>query len=482
MRKFKRLLTMISLCLSVMLVVPIIAPKIPSSVTVEAATKVKLNKSKATLFTGKTLQLKLNGAKGKVTWSSSKKSVATVSKSGKVKAKKNGTATITAKYQGKKYKCIITVKKAVPLKSIKLNKSSVKLEVDDYVQLKVKYNPSNTTVDKEIKWTSSNKNIVSVDEDGFIYANSTGTAKITAKVGGKKATCKVTVKTIDVESILVNKISLSMYLGQTDTLKAIFFPSNATDTSVTWKSENNNVATVDSNGHVKAIGVGNTNIIARSNNGKTSKCNVTVKSNSVEKITLNKTYLELKEGKSEILTAVVTPSYAGDKTLTWSTSNADVATVNNGVVTAIGSGEAIITAMANDGSGRYASCRIIVKKVAKLELKNTLPAAFSYLNYNGTIIYSTVNITDMTYEFIESSYRQDLHICLSGKKTYDREGSSVSSTSYVGYKIYDSAGNVAYSGKIYKSGLAVGDTFTNAKEVIYDVPIDHYTIELLNYK
>lgn len=277
MRKFKRLLTMISLCLSVMLVVPIIAPKIPSGVTVEAATKVKLNKSKATLFTGKTLQLKLNGAKGKVTWSSSKKSVATVSKSGKVKAKKNGTATITAKYQGKKYKCIITVKKAVPLKSIKLNKSSVKLEVDDYVQLKVKYNPSNTTVDKEIKWTSSNKNIVSVDEDGFIYANSTGTAKITAKVGGKKATCKVTVKKpiIEAEDITLNKESLSIAVGEKTTLTATVSPSDATNKNVSWTSANEKVAVVNSYGIITAIGVGKTTITASIGDVKKS-CEVNV--------------------------------------------------------------------------------------------------------------------------------------------------------------------------------------------------------------
>lgn len=78
-----------------------------------AKKKPKLNKKKATLYVGKTTQLKVKNTKKKVKWSSSKKSVATVSKKGKVKAKKKGKATITAKVAKKKLKCTVTVKEKI---------------------------------------------------------------------------------------------------------------------------------------------------------------------------------------------------------------------------------------------------------------------------------------------------------------------------------------------------------------------------------
>lgn len=77
---------------------------------VSAAAKVKLNKTKATIYVGKTITLKLKNNKSKVKWSSSNKKVATVTKKGKVKGKKVGKATITAKIGKKKYKCKVTVK------------------------------------------------------------------------------------------------------------------------------------------------------------------------------------------------------------------------------------------------------------------------------------------------------------------------------------------------------------------------------------
>ncbi|MBO5522210.1 MAG: Ig domain-containing protein [Roseburia sp.] len=295
----RKMLAMISLCLSVLLVIPVVVPDNPVGVTIEAATKVKMSKSKATLIAGKTLQLKLKGAKGKISWNSSKKSVATVSKKGKVTAKKKGTATITAKNQGKKYTCKITVKKAVPLKSITLNKSNVTLEVDDYTVLKVKYNPSNTTVNKKVVWTSSNENIAEVDEDGYVYANNPGIATVTAKVDGKKAACQVTVTEPVIE---------------------------------------------------------------------------------VGSISLNLSTLQLNEGESSVLTATVSPYNATDKTVMWVTSNAGVATVKDGVVSAVAPGTAIITAMAGN---KKATCSVTVNKVNTVA--DNVETLKNYIDKNGTL-------------------------------------------------------------------------------------------------
>lgn len=148
--------------------------------TVQAAAK--LNKTKATLIKGQKLQLKVNGNKKKVKWSSSRKGVASVSGNGKVTARAKGTSVITAKVGNKKYTCKITVE------TPRISKSSISLGTGKKYTLKV-----NGTKQK-VKWSSSNKAIATVSSKGVVTGKKAGSAKITAKVGSKKYICKVTVK------------------------------------------------------------------------------------------------------------------------------------------------------------------------------------------------------------------------------------------------------------------------------------------------
>ncbi|MBQ2801849.1 MAG: Ig domain-containing protein [Lachnospiraceae bacterium] len=193
MKKTKRFVGAVCLSIMMAMVTSSIVPSLAGTVTVEAASKVKLNKTKATLYVGKSTQLKVKGTTKKVTWKSSNKKVATVTSKGKVTAKKKGKAIITAKVSGKKYTCKVTVKD-IALKSISLNKTSVTLDMQDTYKLKVKYSPTNTTVKKEVTWISSNTDVAIVDEWGEVYACNAGKTTITAKVGNKKAKCTVTVK------------------------------------------------------------------------------------------------------------------------------------------------------------------------------------------------------------------------------------------------------------------------------------------------
>ena len=184
MKNFKKVLACILLSLCMTMVVSSDLPGLNVVSTVEAASRVKINKTKASLVKGKTLQLKISGTSKKIKWSSSKKSVATVSSKGKVTAKKKGTATITAKVGSKKYTCKITVKEPTP----KLSKTSLTLKVGQSSTLKL------TGTSSKIKWSSSKKSVATVSSKGKVTAKKKGTATITAKVGSKKYTCKVTVK------------------------------------------------------------------------------------------------------------------------------------------------------------------------------------------------------------------------------------------------------------------------------------------------
>lgn len=166
-----------------------------------SASAAKLNKKSISLNVGKTYTLKASGTTWKITWTSSKKSVATVSSKGVVKAKKKGTAVITAKYgKNKKLTCKVTVKQ--PVKSIKLNKTSATLKKGSSLTLKAAVAPSSAN-NKAVTWSSSNKKVATVSSKGVVKAVGDGTATITVKAkdgSGKKATCKITVGTTNTPS------------------------------------------------------------------------------------------------------------------------------------------------------------------------------------------------------------------------------------------------------------------------------------------
>lgn len=157
-------------------------------------TKVTMSKSSLTLYVGDTYSLKVqeNGAAKTAKWKSSKASIASVNQSGKVTAKKAGTATITGTRNGKSVTCKVTVKnkKTTVKPKIKLNQSSATVYVRKSIQLKA----SVTGKSKTVKWTTSNKSIATVNKNGKITGKKAGKVTITASANGVKATCTVTVK------------------------------------------------------------------------------------------------------------------------------------------------------------------------------------------------------------------------------------------------------------------------------------------------
>lgn len=173
MRRFKNLLL---LTLALLLF---------ASPTLSQAATIKLNKTKSTVYTGATTQLKITGTKAKVKWKTSNKNIATVTQKGKVSAKKAGKATITATVGKKNYKCVVTVK------DYKLNNTKMELNKGDVYQLKT------TTGNPKVKWKTSNTNIATVDSNGNIQAVNEGKATITATINGKDYKSNVEVIKVD---------------------------------------------------------------------------------------------------------------------------------------------------------------------------------------------------------------------------------------------------------------------------------------------
>lgn len=148
-----------------------------------------------------------------------------------------------------------------------------------------------------------------------------------------------------------------MMEGDTEILTATVKPDKATDKTVSWSSSDSSIASVDENGKVTAIKKGKTTITAKAGE-KTASCSVSVYDEiAVTSVELNKTEITLITGQSKTLKATVKPEDATDKTVTWTSSNNNVATVKDGVVKGIGIGAATIVAKAGNVS---ASCSVKV--------------------------------------------------------------------------------------------------------------------------
>ena len=212
-----------------------------------------------------------------------------------------------------------------------------------------------------------------------------------------------TTDVVPVESVSLDKTEYTFNtIGNTIRLNATILPSDATDKSVEWTSSNIDVATVDQDGKVTAIGNGTTTIIVKTKDqGKTASCSINV-AQYVTGISLSKTSLSLNEGQIEMISiSAITPDNAFDKTVTWTSSDESVATVDqSGQVTALSKGNATIRATTNDGSGLSASCIVtVIRLVSTIELSQT-----SITIYNGqtetitaTVYPSTANNTGIIW-------------------------------------------------------------------------------------
>ncbi len=305
-----------------------------------------------------------------ISWSSNNEAVATVSEDGTITAKSVGTAVITAtSTNGKTADCTVTVsKKEIPITEVHLDKSSATLTEGDSTTLVATVLPENTTDGKSIKWSSSNVAVATVDLMGKVTAKSAGTAIITAtSENGKTASCTVTVekKLIPITEVLIDKSSATLTEGDSTTLTATVLPENTTDRKdISWSSSNNDIATVDTTGHVEAKQAGTVIITATSSNGKTAECTVTVEKKliPITEVSLSESAVGIIEGNTHKLTATVLPENTTDsKSVSWGSSNEAVATVSeDGTITAKSAGTAVITATSTNG--KTVGCTVTVSK------------------------------------------------------------------------------------------------------------------------
>ena len=284
-------------------------------------------------------------------------------------------------------------------------------------------------------------------------------------------------KEVAVTEIILSQTTLSLEEGQTATLTATVKPDDATNKAVSWSSVDSSIAKVDDKGIVTGVKAGNTTITAKAGD-KTVSCSVTVTAKAVEtRISLDRTSASLKTGETLTLKATVTPE---GKTLSWSSSNSGVATVDNGKVTAKAAGETTITVTAD---GKSATC--VIKVSANYDPKMDTTTALKakdgsqvYYYANGQYIEAKVadyykydtfykketssqykytgwqNLDGKTYYFDKNGNKVTGEQVIQGAKyTFNSDGSLYTGSGILGIDVSTHNGNIDWQ-QVKNSGVS----------------------------
>lgn len=216
------------------------------------------------------------GSAGSIRYESDNAAVLTVDASGNLYGVSGGSANVTATaYNGKKASCAVRVLGGPAPTWVALSQTSLALPVKGTAQLTASFDEGRDAI---VTYASSNKKLVTVDENGLVTARKAGQATITATThNGLTATCAVQVYTAP-KKVTLNVKKLTMKVNEGYQLIATLSPGTSVS-DITWASDNANVATVDAKGFVTSLNVGLANITATTTNGKKAACKVTVQDN-----------------------------------------------------------------------------------------------------------------------------------------------------------------------------------------------------------
>ncbi len=302
-----------------------------------------------------------------VRWVSSDESVAIVSDAGVITAIEGGDCTISVvTLDGVKVAaCKLHVR--VPVTGITLSKTHVvcSFSLGSY-QLSYTILPEGDGVNTKVVWESSNPEVMTVDNNGFVTFHKPGNATIlcqTEDTGTEGinlvATCEFVVEQ-PVTTVTLDYTDVTLRIGETFRLTSKVLPEDATNKALTWVSSDTSVVTVE-DGMLTAVAGGDAAILVQSvDSGVTALCNVKVYQ-PVESVTLSNNDMEVRKGTEFWLYATVSPSNADIPAISWTCSNPKVATVDStGKVITLAAGEAVITATSIDNPEAFASCKLTV--------------------------------------------------------------------------------------------------------------------------
>lgn len=323
-------------------------------VTVEAENVegILINESNLTLKAGDSSSLLAtvipeSASNKNVFWTSSDEAIVSVDQSGNITALSGGEATINVvtEVDGFSASCVVIVEQNIS--ALTLNRKSAGLGIGGSVQLKATITPETTS--SSVTFSSSNEKVATVSDDGTVTAKAVGSAVITATAtGGVTATCNISVGTFTKE-VALDRTELTLNVGQTSPLVASVKPDNATNKNVKFSSSNAKIAKVDAKGVVTGVAAGSATItVSTVDSGKKATCKVTIGGNASTvptQVLIEPSSIKIGIGEFVSPKLTVLPETASNKSVTWSSSNAGIAKVeNDGRILGVANGTVTITA------------------------------------------------------------------------------------------------------------------------------------------
>lgn len=295
---------------------------------------------------------------------------------------------------------------SVPTPSISIEQAPSELNVGDSSGLE--FSVDNATGSSS-SVESSDSEVVRVNEDNTLTAVNEGTATITITASDISKTFTVSVKSVPVEEIVLNETNLDLQLGHSFTLEATVSPENATDKTISWVTDNNDIIELSETGKIKAKAVGTASVICTANNGVESVCNVNVFEVFPEKIVADMETIDVECKKSIAPNFTVMPENANNKKLSFKIANEDVATVDEaGKVTGVLDGETELIITTENGVTSKIPITVYHIPVERIII-DTSNIEFKYKSFADNIITNkeqldlTVNVEphEATYDSIE---------------------------------------------------------------------------------
>ena len=369
-----------------------------------SVTSVKIDQGSKTLVVGQTLTLTatvkvLGGAATTVTWKSSAAAVASVDKNGKVTALKPGTAKITATSTVDKTKTntvTITVTAPEAVTGVTIDQGDQSLQTGGTVSLTATV-AATGGAPTTVTWSSGDTSVATVDTSGMVTAVAQGTATITATStfdNTKSDSITVTVAPPSVTSVTIDQGNKSVLVGGNVQLTATVAALGGADLSVTWSSDDTSIATVDASGLVTGVAAGQAHITATSNFDNTKSDTVTLTvatAPSITSVTINEGNQAINQGATVQLTVTVNAAGGADPSVTWSSDDTSIATVDGtGLVTAVAGGTAHITATSNFDNSK--SSQVTVDVTPKAVTGVAIPEGDQSINVGATYQFSA-NVT-----------------------------------------------------------------------------------------
>ena len=404
------------------------------AVVVQPVTKVKVSSDVKSIYVGESLVMDVditpeNATIKGVNWSSDRPDNADVDAYGVVTGMSKGTAVITAKAadgSGRYGTFTVTVKQQP--ESITLNKTDINLKTGNYVTITPTVQPS-TTNDKSVLWSSSDASVAKVNSSGRVTAVSPGTAIITCE---SKTHPEIYAQAVVSVYQPVTKVAFTdknpyVAVGETIHLNWTVTPDTATDTSVTFSTNKENVVRVGQDGSVTGLKRGECYVYATANDGSGKKATIKVQvTQPVEGVGIKNDEISVGVGEKATNTAVFYPDDASIKNMTWSVEDATIASVSGtgskATVTGRNWGETTVIGVTEDGS------YVTTFNVKVGDENKPLNIVKLYVEDGDTIriqVYNESNLTITRFYYVIETYDAwgNPIVCNTDRRSNDFEGS-----------------------------------------------------------